>query len=296
MRLRLLHMFCEVIRTGSFSAAARATHASQSTVSKAVRQLEDDLGTPLIDRHAAPLQLTAAGEIVYRRAASILDEAQRIRQELDDLRGLRRGELRLGLPPLGSASLFAPLFAIYRARHPRVDIRLQEHGSRRLEELLLAADVELAATLLPAPETLEVQPVCREPLMAVLPADHPLALRPELRLQDLRQTPFIFFDAGFALNERLRQACARQGFEPAEGARSGQIDFIMALVAAGQGVAFLPRLMAYQQAQRPVRFVPIAAADDLVWDLALAWRRGAQLSAAARAWLALARERIPREA
>ena len=296
MRLRLLQMFCEVVRCGGFSSAARATHASQSAVSKAVRQLEEDVGTPLLERRSSPPQLTPAGEIVYRHAQIILEEQQRIHNDLDELRGLRRGELRLGLPPLGSASLFAPLLAVYRKQHPLVEIKLIEHGSRRLETLLLAGELELAATLGPFSDDLDVQPVCKEPLMAVLPTDPPLASTPRLSLIDLADTPFIFFEAGFALNDQLRQACLHQGFEPTEGVRSGQIDFILALVAAGQGVAFLPRLMVYQQKLRQVRFVPLTSDKGTDWELALAWRRGAHLSAAAQAWLTLARERIPHEA
>ncbi|KAF1019376.1 MAG: HTH-type transcriptional regulator CynR [Paracidovorax wautersii] len=298
MRLRLLQMFCEVARSGSFLAAAHALQASQAIVAKAMRQLEDDVGTPLIDRNTTPLQLTAAGEIVYHHAVSILDEELHTAHSLDDLRQLRRDELRLGLPRLGSAGLFAPLFAIYRERHPLIDIRLQEHDSHRLQALLLAGDVELAATLLPtaSSERIEAQAVCREPLMAVLPADHPLVLQPEIRLRYLNETPFIFFDGDPALNEQLRQACMQQGFEPIESARSSQVDFIMALVAAGQGVAFLPRLMTYHRPPRQIRFVPVAASDNMVWDLALTWRRGARLSRAAQAWLALTREKIALDA
>ncbi len=69
---------------------------------------------------------------------------------LDELRGLRRGTLRLGVPPIGSSLLFAPLFATYSSRHPGIDIRLVEYGSGRLEEILLAGEIEPAASLLPA--------------------------------------------------------------------------------------------------------------------------------------------------
>lgn len=293
MRLRLFQMFCEVVRTGGFSSAARATFATQSAVSKAVKQLEDGIGMPLLERGTHPLRLTAAGQVVYRHAQALLAQEQQMQQELSALQGLQRGELRLGLPPLGSASLFAPLFAVYRQRYPQIDIQLQEHGSRRLEELLLKGDIELGATLLPVADNFEVLPVCKEPLLAVLPADHPLAQLTEITLSQLRDTPFIFFEAGFALNHQLRQASESQGFEPIEGARSGQIDFIVALVAAGQGVAFLPRLMVPQLVQRQVRYVPLATAPGTDWDLALVWRRGGQLSVAAQAWLALTRERMP---
>src|SRR5262245_65926168 len=97
--------------------------------------------------------------------------------ELDELRGLKRGTLRLGLPPLGSSQLLAPLFAIYRSRYPGIEIRLIEHGSKRLEEILLAGEVDLADSLLPVSAEFESQSVLAkpEPLMALLPAGHPAA-------------------------------------------------------------------------------------------------------------------------
>ena len=169
----------EVVRQGGFSQAAKTIHATQPTVSKAIKQLEDELGMPLLDRQVYPPRLTEAGEIVYRRALSMLAERDDLRAELDALRGLQRGVLRLGLPRLGSSSLFAPLFARFRSRYPRIEISLVEHGSRRLEEMVMAGEIELAATLRPVPDNFDWQPVAREPLIALMPADHPRAGAPQ---------------------------------------------------------------------------------------------------------------------
>lgn len=292
MRTRLLHMLVQVVRTGSFTAAAQVTHASQSTVSKAIQQLEHELGMVLLERHVTPLRPTAAGEIVLAHAHSVLDDLQRMHDELDQLQGLQRGVLRLGLPPIGSASLFAPLFVTYRKRFPNIEIHLEEHGSRHLEQLLIAGEIELAATLLPVSEALQTQFVFQSRLMAVVAVDHPLAHRGEIALAELADTPFIFFEAGFALNAQLQQACRLQGFEPQEATHSGQIDFVVALVAAGYGVAFLPEVMVPNRQQAQIRFVPLAPAQGTVWQLTLAWPRNRQLSPAAQQWLQLAHEQL----
>jgi DNA-binding transcriptional LysR family regulator len=209
--------------------------------------------------------------------------------ELDELRGLKRGVLRLGLPPVGSSLLFAPLFAIYRKRYPGIDIRLIEQGSKRLEELLATGEVELAASLLPVSEDLDWQDVRREPLMALLPDGHAGAGRETIDLVSLKASPFILFETGFALNQVILDACGRHGFAPKVAARSAQIDFIIELVAAGLGVAFLPRLIAEQRTTSPVHRI-LLDEPGTDWRMALAWRRGSFLSPAARAWLALARE------
>ncbi|MCG5233711.1 LysR family transcriptional regulator [Xanthobacter oligotrophicus] len=289
MELRTLRVFVEVVRQGGFSPAAKALFSTQPTVSKAVKQLEDELGVPLLDRIGHRSQLTAAGEIVYRRALTLLAEREGLVAELDDLRGLRRGSLRLGLPPLGASTLFAPLFAIFRARYPGIDIRLTEHGSKRLEEMLLEGEVELAGSLLPAHEGFDGQPVRREPLMAVLPMAHPLAGAESTGIAALASSPFILFEGGFALNQVLEDACARNGFAPQVAARSGQIDFIVELAGAGLGVAFLPRTIAVQRATPSIALIRLDE-PGTEWWMGIVWRQGSYLSHAARTWLELTRE------
>ncbi|MEI9963829.1 MAG: LysR family transcriptional regulator [Caulobacteraceae bacterium] len=292
MEFRTLRAFVEVVRRGGFTPAAKATFSTQSTVSKAVRQLEDELGAPLLDRLGHRSTPTAVGEVVYRRAVRILAERDDLIAELDELRGLKRGVLRLGLPPVGSSTLFAPLFAAYRSRYPGVEVRLVEHGSERLEEILLAGDIDLAASLLPMSEEFEFQEVRTEPLVVVVSSRHPLAAREATDLLGVRDMPFILYEAGFGLNRVILQACRRRGFEPSVVARSSQIDFIVALAAAGLGIGFLPRMIAEQRGEPGVARV-LLDEPQTAWRLAMIWRRGAYLSDAARAWLALAREAAP---
>ncbi len=244
MELRTLRAFVEVVRQGGFTQAAKKVFATQSTVSKAIKHLEDEIGVPLLDRIGHRSKLTAAGEIVYQRALRMLAERNDLMAELDQLRGLKRGTLRLGLPPVGSSTLFAPLFAAYHKRHPGVEIRLVEHGGERLEELLLSGEIELAASLLPVSDTMEWQAVRREPLTVLLSTNDELSRRRSVGLPAVKHLPFILFETGFALNRIILDACHRHGFEPNIVARSSQIDFIVELAAAGLGAAFLPRMIA----------------------------------------------------
>ncbi|WP_411565510.1 LysR family transcriptional regulator [Pseudomonas orientalis] len=289
MNLRTLHAFVEVVRQGSFSQAAEVVSLTQSTVSKAVKTLEEELGTPLLNRLGHRNELTAAGEVAYRRALVVLAEHRDLVGEINDLRGLKRGVLRIGLPPVGCGLLFAAMFATYRTRYPEIDIELTEYGSKKLRECLEAGEVDLAALLLPVDEGFDYQPVRNEPLIAVLPIDHPLARRARLDFTDLADSPFILFEAGFALNAKILTACERKGVVPKVTARSGQIDFIVDLVAAGLGVAFLPRMLAHKHQHAGIALIPLDE-PHTDWHIALAWRASAHLPPAARAWLELARE------
>lgn len=279
-------MLVEVVRHDGFSAAAEAVFATQPTISKAIRQLEDELGEVLLQRSRNGVRLTPAGQIVYRRALALLGEREDMLRELEELRDLQRGELHLGLASLGSDILFAPVFARFRQLYPQIELRVLERGSEALEESLRAGEIELAASLLPVADDLQWQAVRTEPLVALLPRQHPLAGSASLQLQDLIDVPFVLFEKGFLLNRHIIQACQARGFSPREVTRSGQPDFIVALVAAGLGVALLPRMIANARPRADVVIVPLDE-PELDWKMVLAWRRGGYLSTAAQAWLRL---------
>ena len=289
MNLRTLRVFVEVVRQGGFSQAAEVVSLTQSSVSKAVRTLEDELGTPLLNRIGHKSELTAAGEIAFRRALVLLAERNDLIAEINDLRDLKGGTLLIGLPPVGCGVLFAQMFATYRSRYPRVNIELIEHGSKKLRECLEAGEVDLAALLIPIDETFAYQQVRNEPLVAVLPGAHSLSRRKRINFSDLADSPFILFEEGFALNALIMAACDRRAIVPRVTARSGQIDFIADLVAAGLGVAFLPRMLAQKHKHAGIALVPLDE-PDTDWNIALAWRAGAHLPPAAMAWLDLAKE------
>ena len=288
MELRTLRAFVEVVRQGGFTAAGKVIFATQSTVTKAVKQLEEEFGMQLILRIGHTVRLTEAGEVVYKRALAILGEGNLLSAELAEFKGLRRGTLKIGLPTVGSSILFAPLFAEFRKHHPDIDIVLQEHGGEQLKEMILTRELDVAAFLLPVEETFQAQAVCNEPMVALLPHDHPLASagRPSIRLKELAKSPMIMFEKGFSLNQVIEDACRKRGFAPHVAARSAQPEFIVALVAAGLGVAMLPRLVVNRSVY-PAIHLALIDEKDLRWRLGMVWRKGSDLPFSASAWLKL---------
>ncbi len=169
MEFRQLRSFVEVVRQGSFTQAAQVRHASQSTISKQVAQLEQSLGVQVLERNGPHVRLTDAGAVVFRRAEEMLRLRRDLLSELDDLSQLNRGELRLGLPLLGADALFAQRFAEYRRRYPNIAVHLVEGGSKTMEQAVLAGELELAGSLTPADDGFDYQPFCNEPLDVLLP-------------------------------------------------------------------------------------------------------------------------------
>jgi DNA-binding transcriptional LysR family regulator len=289
MEFKQLRSFIEVVHRGGFTQAAGTLHISQSAVSKQVAQLEQAIGQPLLERQGSQLLLTAAGRIVLERGEVLLRQRQELLNELDDLSQMARGELRLGLPLLGSDALFAGLFAEYRRRYPQISVQLLEGGSRMVEQAVKSGELELGGSLTPSDPAFDYQPFCNEPLDALLPAEHALAGQAEVDLAQLADTPFLLYQRSFVLNDRLLSACQQVGFTPKEGGRSGQADFLASWWRRARAWCCCPG-WSRGRWSGPGWCACRCAPGDLRWDIAFIWRRGAYLSRAAQAWLALLRE------
>jgi DNA-binding transcriptional LysR family regulator len=174
-------------------------------------------------------------------------------------------------------------------------VRLVEHGADQIEAELLSGEIEVGASLLPISDAFAHQDLRNEPLMVVIPNGHQLAGQAEVSLAELRSSAFVMFEAGYAINRVVGDACRRQGFEPNVAARTSQVAFMLELVAAGLGVAFLPKMLTQNLGRGDVTAAQLSD-PDTEWRLAMIWRRGAYLSHAAQAWLALAREFAPKAA
>lgn len=288
MDLKTLRYFDEIVRCGSYGKAAQSIPLSQPALSKAMQLLEDELGVVLLERgrKGVGVRVTAAGDVVLRHARAILDQRRQLLTDLDALRGLKRGELKIGFPPIGSAEMFADLIAEYRERYPDITVQLIERGGDALEQAVRAGEIDFAATLLPVKDDLETLFVHSEPMVLAVPRNHPLAKRRQVQIADLEQIPFVMLERGFVLNRRVREACIANGFVPLEAAHCAHPNFGLALVAAGVGIMCLPRLVASQHTNRGVRLIAFSA-DMRDWQLALVWRKGVSLSFAAQAWLQL---------
>jgi DNA-binding transcriptional LysR family regulator len=292
MELRALRYFVEVVKQKSFTAAAEHMFVTQPTISKMVKALEDEVGSPLLLRDGRQMVLTDAGQIVYQRGVDVLAAHARLEAELNDLGTFGRGTLTIGIPPMGGA-LFTPAIAAFRKRYPKVELKLFERGSKAIEAALIDGELELGGVLQPVDtEMFDVLPVSRHVLWLVAQKGSRWDDASEVALTDLADEPFVFYGESLALNDVVLNACRAAGFSPTIVGRSGHWDFMAALVQAGVGIALLPapycrRLDADAFTCRRV------VAPEIHWDMALGWRRNGYLSHAARAWIEVAREMLP---
>ena len=179
MDLKSLRYFVEVAQHGGFLKTSSRIHVTQPALSRAVQQLEEELGARLLvrGRPSVPPSLTPSGELVFHHAKALLERSALMLTDVNRLNGLVTGTLHLGLPPLGGIDQVAAVLAEFRQRFPQVIVQLLEQGGLELEEAVRKGEVELAISLRPVGADLAWHPICEEPLVVVLPPRHPLANR-----------------------------------------------------------------------------------------------------------------------
>jgi DNA-binding transcriptional LysR family regulator len=291
MDVRSLAAFVEVVRRGGFSRAGEALHLTQSAVSKAVKAIEEELGQLLLVRLGRRVALTDAGRVVFDRAQAVLSALHSIEEEVAEVGAVRRGHLRLGIPPMVGAAFFPPVLGDFRTAYPGVVLELREVGARSVEALVADGEIEAGATVLPTNlSVFEAVPLMRDVLRAVVHPRSPLARRRSVALRDLERVPFVLYREDFALHAHILEACRREGFSPQVASESSQWDFMAAMVAADVGVALLPRTICRRLDSAQVKVLPLVE-PELRWDLALIWKRDRHLPPAARAFIEVVRRR-----
>ena len=295
MDIRSLRYFVELIQQQSFTRASEKLFVTQPTISKMIRNLEEELGLPLLQRSGHSFSLTDNGQVLYQRAQAILAQMAQLEAELADLQNLEGGHLRLGIPPM-VGQVYADLIRRYRERHPAVEISIVEYGGRQIEQAILDAELDVAITMLPTrnAQALEALELAVHPIAAVLPNQPQWAELSDVSLQALREMPFLLYTQTFTLSEIIEQRCQQQGFTPTIAARSSQWDFLAAMVRSGMGVAFLPEPICRQLSGPELVIRPLE--PPLSWRLGVIWPKARYLSRTAEAWLALCREQLSDQA
>lgn len=284
MDIRSLRYFVETVRLSSFTQAADKLHVTQSTISKMVRQLEDEVGAQLLLRDGRKLTLTDIGRIVFEHGQQILATLSQLALEVRDTQALQRGSLTVGIPPMINL-LFTPVLKAFIERHPNIALTLQEDTGQAIERQVAAGELEIGMTVLPADPALNLAsaPVASYPIWALArPGTFPPG-RDSLPLRALRETALVLLKDDFALTRSLRHAFGQAGWEPRIAAQSGQWDWLVAMASAGLGVALLPEPFMHRLAGEQLDAVRIVE-PELAWQVAHVWQ-GHYLSHAARAWL-----------
>ncbi|MBM9510439.1 LysR family transcriptional regulator [Actinacidiphila acididurans] len=244
-RLRALHA---VHVHGSVAAAATALGYTPSAVSQQISKLERETRTVLLERQGRGVVLTDAAQLLVSTARQVMSLVEAAEVALEEQRGRPTGQLTVAAFPTAACGLLPPVLAELTAAHPLLDLRLVEVDAHLSVDLVARGVVDLAVAHdwdiapLPAPDGLERAVIGDDHCDVLLPAGHPLADREALVRADLARERWICQPAGSVCHDWLVRTLREAGTEPDLAYQVGEYGTQVALVAAGLGIALVPRL------------------------------------------------------
>jgi DNA-binding transcriptional LysR family regulator len=298
MELRQLHHFLAVADEKHFTRAAKRMNIVQSGLSASIRALEHELKADLFVRSTRRVELTAAGQVFYERAQSILAAARDAYAAVEAVKNLRRGRLSIGtVQSLGPFVDLPLLLARFHARYPEIDIELSQGGSTLLLDKIREGQLDFAfLPVLDPPKGITAMMIACEELVLACPLNHPLAGRDNVLLADLRDEPFIDFQPGWGTRLIVDRAFAQARIDRRIAFEVSDLGTLLDLVGQGLGAALVPETLALARAKSN-HASPIATATlggpEICWELVLAlaaYDGGAPKNPAVQAFIGLLKE------
>jgi DNA-binding transcriptional LysR family regulator len=290
MELRHLRYFVAVAEELHFGKAATRLAIVQPSLSQQIRQLEDELGFPLFQRTKRSVELTEAGKVFLSAARSILAQVHEAKRAAQRAYRGEEGRLVVGYISSSTYDLLPLMLRVYRERFPHVEVVLRELTTYEQVRALEEEYIQVGLLRLPinAP-LLDIEIVRQEPIVCVLPEEHPLAARERIAVPLLAQEPFVLQSRhrGAGYYVELMKLCLNSGFSPNVIQEVTELHAIVGLVAAGIGVSLVP-LSAQNIRSQGVVYRELEGTAPMT-EMAVAWRRDAH-SAIVQNFLTVARE------
>ena len=288
INLHQLKIFHTVAKTGSFSRAAAELMISQPSVSIQVGDLERQFGVDLFEQAGKSVRLTEAGRVLDDYAGQILTLIDDTRRAIDEVRGIRRGRLLIGATQTPGTYLLPKALGRLKAQYPNLEIALRIAGTRRIQEMLLRREINVAVVggRVTFPD-LETVPIATDELVLVTSPEHKFAALPSVRVADLSGEPFILRERDSGTREALDDALHRVGIHITPALELEGIETVKQSVAANLGVSILSRdAVAADVATGQLRIVPV---DELTIprQIVLVYPKDRRLPPIARAFVDL---------
>jgi DNA-binding transcriptional LysR family regulator len=259
MQTRTARYFAAIAQHNSIRDAADALHIAQSALSRQILKLEQEFGVALFERHPRGVMLTAAGEVYLRYARDQIAQAEHMRAEIDGLNGMHRGTVRIHAIESLTSSWLPRVIASFRKLHPGVTFEVMMDGSERIIEAVRQIDTDIGMTYYSQPASdLEVRFSAREPLCAIVAAEHRLAKEKRVGLRDVAAFPTALTTRGSRSRSLIDTACWKAGVAFSPVLESNSVELLTGLVERSDTVTFLLKLSASVGLQaRTLAAVPV---------------------------------------
>jgi DNA-binding transcriptional LysR family regulator len=289
MEIRQLEFFVEVARQKNFTKAAEALLVAQPAISKSIKKLEEKLGLQLFNRAERKVSLTAEGEVFLKHAELILDQLKHAEAEMAEMRGLRKGEVRIGLPSMVGSYYFPSLIIDFKKAYPDLQITVYEQGTVKIQQMIANGEIDMGVVLEDkSTDELEVVPFLEEEMVVCVPASHRFAKQSAVSYEELAKESLVLFKEGYFQREIIVQAGRISGLPLHVTFETNQISLIKSLVAKQLGVTLFLRMVIAEDSG----LVPVSLEPPVYLKLGVAWNKNAYLSKANQAFLSFLMEKI----
>ena len=257
-----LRLFLNILETGNITAGASRSHLSLASASARVRSMESSLNSPLLERNRRGVTPTPAGQALGRHARLILQQVERLNEELADYTRGFKGQIRLLCNTSTLSEHLPERLAAFLVEHPHIDIDLQEQPSLRILHALRhgSADIGIVTDAVDASD-LQTLPFCADPLTLLIPKGHPLAEAGSLRFSQTLDHEFVALSAGSALGIYLEEQALHVGKRLRIRVRAEGFDGVLRMVAHGAGLGIVPQA-AVDRCRGAGQFKAVALSDD----------------------------------
>jgi DNA-binding transcriptional LysR family regulator len=290
MDINQLEVLVTVAQEQSFSRAAKALHRTQPAVSQAIRRLEVELGEPLFDRSSKDGTLTAAGRVLHEFAQQMLNLRHHAHTAIKELKDLHRGKLLLSANEY-TVMYLLPVLPVFRARHPHIKVEVKRGLASRIPSEILGREFEIGVvSYKPSDSSIASVQVMTDELALIVAPEHPLANKEVVSVKELGAESFIAHNVSSPYREKVVRTFEKYKTPLNISMEMPTLEAIKRFVEQGLGVALVPRLTAQTEIARKQVVALTVREMRLERGIHLIYRKGATLSHAARAFLAVARE------
>ncbi len=247
MELRHLTYLLSVVEEGSFTRAAEKLYVSQPALSQQIKQLEDELGTPVLDRAGRRVRLNAAGEIFVMHARRVFQELDEAKIALQELQELQRGSLRVGIVQTVNAYLIPPVVARFTEAYPLIQLEIEELAAGEIEQALREGLVQLGVSFIPPTEEgLEYEELFNEELVLVIGEKHAMANCVEIEVSKLNGFPLVLLPKSYCTRRLWEECSQKAGIQARVVVEMNTIGAILSTIRQTKAGTILPRLALQQ--------------------------------------------------
>ncbi|MEU3186654.1 LysR family transcriptional regulator [Streptomyces sp. NPDC006923] len=284
MELRHLEYFVAVAEERHFTRAAQRLMVSQSGLSASIRALEHELGAPLFVRSTRRVELTSAGSALLAEACRALASVRAAKEAVAAVQGLLRGTLSVGTEQCVTGVHVPGLLARFRAEHPEVEVRLRQAGSASLVDDVAAGRLDLAFVAVSGavPEGVRLIPLAQEPMVLLCHPGHALAGAAKAEWAELGGEVFVDFHQDWGARGLTDRAFEAARMERRVALEVNDVHSLIELVGHGLGIAVVPRPIARKKQAADLVTVPLAGAEDHLWEVSVALPEDQRTGPAAR--------------